>query len=548
MTTATTLTPPAATRRPTLAETDTAGRNLASLVFMLFVHIADCERDITPRELRNFNQVAGNASWATAFDLRAALERARADYQSLWSMYEAKTLTVNRHALADRIKSVCGHLPPDHVPLLQNELQQYVERLYPADAPALAGLAEPARAARIRMRDEVVELLSACQPSSLGATGGYETPAAKQEMRNQAAAEHQAGSADIWTGGKIRVRCVSVVEETPDVRTFTFAAVPSRSFTYKPGQFATIALPIAAQTVRRSYTISSSPSRPHLLSMTVKQQLEGLMSRHLFEHLTSGVEIDIDGPYGNFTCVDYPSDKLLLISAGSGITPVISMLRYLADTAPHTDIVFLNNIRTPADAIFERELLHLSAQLGPSLRLGIVPKTLRHGQGWNGLTGAISPHILTAYAPDFLERETFVCGPSAYMDTVREMLQALGYPMHRYHQEAFGPPSRATPRVLAAPPASAQSAPAAPGFTVTFERSEITMICPTGDTVLDAADRDGVALASSCRNGVCATCKVRLIRGTVEMEPTDALTANEIADGFILACVARPTSALVVDA
>jgi ferredoxin-NADP reductase/ferredoxin len=186
----------------------------------------------------------------------------------------------------------------------------------------------------------------------------------------------------------------------------------------------------------------------------------GWMSNWLFDNMAEGLECAIDGPAGKFTCIDYPAEKLLFVAAGSGVTPAMSMLRWLADTSSKSDIVFINNVRTPEDIIFHQELLHLSAQRSGKMRLVIVPAATSAGRPWNGAVGKFNETLLRFYAPDFAEREAFVCGPSGYTGAVKSLLASLGFQMNRHHDESFGGSGG-----VASTEPGAGSKPAAPAAT-----------------------------------------------------------------------------------
>ena len=275
------------------------------------------------------------------------------------------------------------------------------------------------------------------------------------------------------------------------------------------------------------------------------------------------------GPAGRFSCARHPADKLLLISAGSGVTPVMSMLRFLADVAAPVQVCFVNNVRTPGDIIFERELMHLAAQLGSALSLWIVPARLEPSRSWNGATGQISAALLQFLVPDLAERETFLCGPAGYMTAVREILRTLDYPMERLHEESFGGGGPSPPGTASvAPPTLPAAAPAQPRVRrlpeeqalprrntpddaapeVVFGRSGKVAAGVPGETVLELASRVGVALESSCRSGACGTCRIAKLEGRVEMAGQCALSVDEIEAGEILACVAVAHGRVVLDA
>jgi glycine betaine catabolism B len=371
------------------------------------------------------------------------------------------------------------------------------------------------------------------------------------------------------------VRCARVTPETHDVKTFTFVADPPRIFTYQPGQFVTLEVPIDGKIVRRSFTISSSPSRPYALTITVKRMQSGTVSKWLHENATPGFEMAISGPHGSFSCFHGPAQKLLFIAAGSGITPLMSMLRWLADTASPADVVFINNVRTPSDVIFQRELYLIGSKLGDKLRLGIIPAQVQAGQAWNGPTGHFTDNLLRYFAPDFLEREVYICGPAPYMDMVKSLLDRAGFPAHRFHQESFGSasvaPAAATPASTSTPPpVPTQSAPpaaaAAPApkpatqatprpaasndiaSEVVFAKSGKSISCKSDDFILEIAEENGMELANSCRAGNCGTCRLTKIEGTVLMDDQTALTEEDIQSGMVVICIGRAQGRVVLDA
>jgi glycine betaine catabolism B len=396
-----------------------------------------------------------------------------------------------------------------------------------------------------------------------------------------------------WQKGDLKVRCAEIIDETHDVKTFRFVADPGLLFNYKPGQFITLDLEINGAEVLRSYSISSTPSRPHSLEVTVKRVLAtsedfpaGLVSNWLHDNLKVGSEIKLSGPMGKFTCFQYPSQKLLFISAGSGITPMMGMSRWLCDTMADCDVMFLHSARTPADIIYQQELLMLSARHKKFHPLVTVTQN-NSGQSWLGLTGRVTANMLQSIVPDFLERVVFVCGPEAFMVCTKQLLASLKFPMDNYHEESFGssrPAKSTVPNqvVAGAVPAVgglrgllrevAESSgsmsvpvqsptPIAPaalmnpietiGQTmVVFAKSGQNVACDGEESVLEVAESQGVKIRSSCRSGNCGTCKKRKIEGKVRMSDFDseALEESEQEEGFILTCVAFPQGRVVMDA
>ena len=165
-----------------------------------------------------------------------------------------------------------------------------------------------------------------------------------------------------WNTRKTPVTCINVIQETHDVKTFQFHADEPQLFHFKPGQFIGLNLEIEGVKHNRSYTIASSPTRPHILEITIKKEKGGAVSPWLHENIKLGSKLEFRGPAGRFNNLDASSEKVLLISAGSGITPMMSMSRFWTDSQPSKDIIFLNWVRSVEDIIFRREIALLDAR------------------------------------------------------------------------------------------------------------------------------------------------------------------------------------------
>ena len=409
-------------------------------------------------------------------------------------------------------------------------------------------------------------------------------------------------SLEIWTKGKKQVKCAQIIDETADVKTFTFISDPPIKFDYQPGQFVTLNLNIDGKSVKRSYSISSTPSRPHSLEITVKRvpaprdepsAPPGLVSNWLHDNMKVGSEVEINAPVGKFTNFANPSNKILLISAGSGITPMMSMSRWICDTASNVDIVFLHSARSPEDIIFRQELEMMTARY-PNFKLAITVTRPLPGQPWYGYTGRINETILPAIAPDYQERTVYVCGPNPFMEATKELLQKIDFPMENYYEESFGgakkkkekavsapptiqadqtiisssipSPSVASPNVTPPPvvsavpatslvngfvapapapepaPAPIQPAPSS-GPVVVLAKSGHEISCDGEEAILEVAEAEGVDLPHSCRAGACGMCKVKKIEGEVIYDDD-----VDCEDGFIYTCVARPAGRVVIEA
>jgi glycine betaine catabolism B len=414
---------------------------------------------------------------------------------------------------------------------------------------------------------------------------------------------------DRWHKGELTMRCLEIIDETADAKTFRFVAEPPVLFTYKPGQFVTLNLNIDGEEVLRSYSISSTPSRPHSLEITVKRVPSageglppGLVSNWLHDRVKVGGLIKLSGPFGKFTCFNHPDRKLLFISAGSGITPMMGMSRWIGDTMSDCDIVFLHSARHPDDIIYRSELELMSAR-HPKFRALITLTRTQSGKGWLGLTGRIDANLIRSNIPDFADRTVFVCGPNAFMSATKQVLTSIDYPMDKYHEESFGAPKKSKPQpekqptppdfqvpptdigsnrglkkmlqqhgthvtrstnpietpdrqnleqsVPVSPVATIERTPAASQQTVVrFQKSDRDVSTDDNEeSILDIAERAKVKIRSSCRSGDCGTCKQKKIAGEVRMGNFDpeALEPEEREAGYILTCISFPQGRVVMD-
>ncbi|MEV0470779.1 hybrid-cluster NAD(P)-dependent oxidoreductase [Streptomyces prunicolor] len=335
--------------------------------------------------------------------------------------------------------------------------------------------------------------------------------------------------------------CRQVHPLTHDVSTFVFEYAEPRLFRHDPGQFLTLALDIDGRPVQRCYTISSSPTRPFLLSITVKRIPGGLVSNWLHDHLEPGDTVLAHGPLGEFSTARHPAPKYLFLSGGVGVTPSMSMTRTLYDLADPADVVFVHSARTPADIVFRHEL-DLIAATAPNIRIVHICEEDRPYAPWGGHRGRLTIETLRQIAPDFREREVFTCGPAPYMAAVRRMLSDAGLDMDHYHEESF---------TFETPTGQADTSPAVAtdsGFKVEFTRSGRTIECDTDTSLLAAASRAGLSLPASCAQGMCGTCKTTLLSGSVDMQHNGGIRPREITQNKILLCCSKPLEDVVIDA
>lgn len=334
--------------------------------------------------------------------------------------------------------------------------------------------------------------------------------------------------------------CVAVTDITHDVKSFTFELPGCASLRFYPGQYLTLSFDIDGAP-ERCYTISSAPSQPARPTITVKRTPAGPVSSWLHDRLRVGDTVRACGPFGCFSTATHPCDKYLFLSAGSGVTPLMSMTRDLRDTGEPADVVFVHSARTPDDIIFRQELEDLGARAQAAVT--VLCENDSPGEGWSGPRGRLSlPALLTA-APDLLDREIFTCGPPPYMAAVRELLGSVGVDPTRCHEESFvlGGPGQAETNEVG-------SDEAATTYQVELRRSGRVIDCDSTTTVLTAVARAGLSPPSSCGEGVCGTCKSTLLSGSVDMRHAGGIRQREIDRDKILICCSTPLDDLVIDA
>lgn len=337
------------------------------------------------------------------------------------------------------------------------------------------------------------------------------------------------------------LRCVQVRQETHDVKTFVLSAGGPRHFRYLPGQFITLELDIGGRKVNRCYTLSSTPTRPDLVSITVKRVPGGPVSNWLHDHLCVGMTLGAIGPSGEFSCFHHaPAPRYLFLSGGSGITPLMSMTRALHDLGSQADIVFTHCARSPVDLIFPEELTLMARNMA-KLRLAMVCEQHAPGSAYAGHLGRMDAARLAHIAPDFMARDIYTCGPAPFMAAIRQLLSVAGYDMTRYREESF---SFAAPTL---PEPAPQADGASAVHSIVLQTSGQTFSCRSDQTLLQAAQAAGLRLPSSCSNGVCGTCKTRKKSGEVEMKHNGGIRPREVDQGWILPCCSKPLSDVALE-
>ena len=325
----------------------------------------------------------------------------------------------------------------------------------------------------------------------------------------------------LWSARELRGRVVEVRQETVDSATLVIKPGWGFSFDYQPGQYVGIGLLMDGRWRWRSYSLTSSPvtSGPsRTITITVKAMPEGFLSTHLVGGVAPGTIVRLAAPQGNFTMPDPAPASVLFITAGSGITPVMSMLRTLSRRDQITDIVHLHSAPTESDLMFATELAELQrSQPGYRLRVRMTRQQ-----------GRLDFSRLDDEVPDWRDRHTWTCGPEGMLTAAEGLWSSAGL-KEQLHQERF---------------AAARTAVHGQGGTVEFARSGKSVTVDAATPLMEAGEGAGVQMPFGCRMGICQSCVVGLLDGHVR----DLRTGVEHEPGSrIQTCISAASGDCVLD-
>jgi 3-ketosteroid 9alpha-monooxygenase subunit B len=323
-----------------------------------------------------------------------------------------------------------------------------------------------------------------------------------------------------------------VVVETPDARSVVFdiPAEHASAFSYRAGQFLTLRIPSdRTGSVARCYSLSSAPHE-HRVQVTVKRTDGGYGSSWVCSSLRPGMTVDVLAPAGVF-CPASVDEDFLLFAGGSGITPVMAILKTALEQGSGRVVLVYAN-RDENSVIFAGELASLAKRYGDRL---VVVHWLESVQGLPDVSQ------LRGLASAYTSHEAFLCGPAPFMAAAREALGQLGVPRDRVHVEKFtslsGNPFEA---VVEEPVPESDAAPTS--LTVSLDGSTRSMAWPRQRKLLDHLLDSGMDAPYSCREGQCSACACRIVVGEVKMLHNEVLDAEDVADGIVLACQSLPVT------
>lgn len=328
----------------------------------------------------------------------------------------------------------------------------------------------------------------------------------------------------------VRLRVVEVIEETPDARSIVLEppAEAAELFAYRPGQFLTVRVPHASGDLARCYSLASDPGSGEPMKVTVKRVAEGRGSGWLCDQVVPGIDLEVLPPSGVFTPAD-GDDDLLLIAGGSGITPVMSILKAALRGRARVALFYAN--RDPESVIFHAELDELAARHPDRL-------TVTHWlESDRGLPDADD---VAAWARNHPERTAFVCGPERFMSLAEQGLAAAGLPRADVHVERFVSLEGDPFADFSSASATGEIVEGQPVVEVTLDGETHRVGWQRETPLLDILLAAGVAAPYSCREGSCSACTCLVLDGEVKLLRNTVLSREDLEDGYALACQAVP--------
>ncbi|GAA4012850.1 phenylacetate-CoA oxygenase/reductase subunit PaaK [Hymenobacter fastidiosus] len=359
----------------------------------------------------------------------------------------------------------------------------------------------------------------------------------------------------------LTLNVVEITHETADAATIHLERADRQPIACDPGQFLTLILPCGpgGKKERRAYSLSSTPHEAPRLSVTVKRVTGGLVSNYLLDTIRVGQQIETMAPLGNFTLKPSPKSarSLVLIGAGSGITPLMSILKAVLREEPLSHVLLVYGNRTEESVIFRTQLQQLQAQSGGRLQVEHV-----YSQPANPAASAHTGRLNRTMLLRILEQrhqfpaeqaEYFMCGPDGMMTEARAALDLLGVPAARIRRESFVAAADTLEAAAAQPNGHGDVLATdhdgkVEGHVVTiqYEGSEYKVTVSPKQTILEAALDQDIDLPYSCQAGLCTACRGKCLSGKVHLDEREGLSDSEMKQGYVLVCVGHPLTEDVV--
>lgn len=337
------------------------------------------------------------------------------------------------------------------------------------------------------------------------------------------------------------LKVADVRQETKDCVSVAFDIPPDlkKEYAFIQGQYVTLKLKVNGEEIRRSYSICSSPVADHELRVAIKRVKGGKGSNFINDQLKKGDAVEVMTPMGNFYSTVDPSNRknYFLFAGGSGITPMLSIIRTVLHTEKDSQLTLFYGNLDEESTIFYKELNALVASAGGKLKVHYVfdkPKSTTDALHTGMLTVEKVHELYRSFCGNGMNHEYFVCGPGPMMENVKTVVQEHKVPSHQFHIEYFTSVSDAPVKEDSGPVVHAKVTVSMYGMETTFD------LASNGKSVLDAALEAGVDVPFACKGAVCCTCRGKVLDGKVKMDRNFALTDAEVDEGYVLTCQSHP--------
>lgn len=329
-----------------------------------------------------------------------------------------------------------------------------------------------------------------------------------------------------------RLRCIKRIDETSDTSTFEFEHLDQRPFNFQAGQFLTFEINYYKNLLYRAYSICSSPTKKNSVTVAIKRVPGGKISNYLIDNLQAGHALPAMSPTGQFTRqANKITQNLLLMSAGSGITPCLAIAQDILDTQQDTNIHFIHSARSQEDVIMATLLKEL-AEKHENFRLTLILETTDNS---TYLQGRLDKTKFDQLVPETCQQTIFICGPSLYMKSVQEIVATTNFDMDYFHKESFIPETKTGEAVFSDI-----------NYQVSLPALNKTFMANDQQNLLDALHDAGIKVPYSCKSGICGACKCK-VSGDVLSSSREALSDEQVKQGYILSCCSKANADLVIE-
>jgi ring-1,2-phenylacetyl-CoA epoxidase subunit PaaE len=339
----------------------------------------------------------------------------------------------------------------------------------------------------------------------------------------------------------------NIIQETKDAISIVFGHPAGGKIHYKAGQFLTLISNVNGKEVRRAYSLCTSPAVDQDLAVTVKRVENGLMSNWLADNLKSGATIRVMEPMGQFT-TDFKADNkrhIVLFAGGSGITPMMSIIKSLLKEEPDSICSLIYCNRDIDSIIFKNDLERL--EITDEGRLHVIHVLDNAPMNWQGYSGLLNHDMLTKLferIPDWGASKTtyLMCGPEGMMKNVESLLSARGIGKEKIFKESFvqGTIDKEEKKETESSELKSRE------VTIRYDGQEYKVLVPPHKAILETALDQGIDLPYSCQSGLCTACRGKALSGKVKLDEEEGLSKSERDEGYVLTCVGHPLTDDVV--